>query len=44
MLFGTFRNPRGWKERCGFGQKEYEFGRMLAGVDVNKTDPAETKP
>jgi hypothetical protein len=42
MLFGTFRNPRRWESRCGFGpEKEHELGRMLAGVDVNKADKPE---
>ena len=38
MLFGTFRNPRHWESRCGFGESnEARLGEMLAGVDVNKT-------
>ena len=37
MLFGTFRNPRRWEARCGFGsEKEHQLARMLAGIDVNK--------
>jgi sterol desaturase/sphingolipid hydroxylase (fatty acid hydroxylase superfamily) len=37
MLFGTFHNPRHWRERCGFGpEREAKLGRMLCGVDVNK--------
>lgn len=36
MLFGTFRNPRHWDARCGFGTKEHRLADMLAGVDVNK--------
>ena len=40
MLFGTFRNPRRWEAKCGFGaDKEQLFLPMLAGRDVNKTDP-----
>jgi sterol desaturase/sphingolipid hydroxylase (fatty acid hydroxylase superfamily) len=35
MLFGTFRNPREWNETCGFGEKEHEVRRMLAGLDVH---------
>jgi hypothetical protein len=41
MLFGTFRNPRDWDARCGFGpEREERFGEMLRGVDVYKPDPA----
>ena len=35
MLFGTFRNPRRWDSRCGFGAQEYRLPEMLRGVDVN---------
>ncbi len=36
MLFGTFRNPRHWEARCGFGpEREPLLGRMLLGTDVN---------
>jgi hypothetical protein len=35
MLFGTFRNPRRWKARCGFGEKEHLVWTMARGVDVN---------
>lgn len=36
MMFGTFRNPRQWDGRCGFGDdKELELGPMLAGRDIN---------
>lgn len=35
MLFGTFRNPRHWDARCGFGSNELRLAEMLAGVDVN---------
>ncbi|OAI51211.1 hypothetical protein AYO44_17180 [Planctomycetaceae bacterium SCGC AG-212-F19] len=42
MLFGTFRNPRQWDARCGFGpEREHQLGRMLAGVDVNKKEAAD---
>jgi sterol desaturase/sphingolipid hydroxylase (fatty acid hydroxylase superfamily) len=38
MLFGTFRNPRTWEARCGFGaENEHRLLEMLFGVDVNKT-------
>ncbi len=36
LLFGTFRNPIQWQERCGFGaEREQRLGEMLLGVDVN---------
>lgn len=35
MMFGTFRNPRAWDGRCGFGDdRELELGAMLVGRDV----------
>ena len=34
MLFGTFRNPRRFDSRCGFGQDEHRLGAMLAAVDL----------
>jgi sterol desaturase/sphingolipid hydroxylase (fatty acid hydroxylase superfamily) len=41
MLFGTFRNPRDWHARCGFGAEgEIRLPEMLIGVDVHKTRPA----
>jgi sterol desaturase/sphingolipid hydroxylase (fatty acid hydroxylase superfamily) len=41
MLFGTFRNPRHWEARCGFGPvNEHRLREMLFGVDVNKTPPS----
>jgi sterol desaturase/sphingolipid hydroxylase (fatty acid hydroxylase superfamily) len=41
MLFGTFRNPRDWHARCGFGaQAEIRLPEMLVGVDIHKTRPA----
>jgi sterol desaturase/sphingolipid hydroxylase (fatty acid hydroxylase superfamily) len=44
MLFGTFRNPRRWEARCGFGpEREERLVQMLWGVDVNKAVPIETK-
>jgi sterol desaturase/sphingolipid hydroxylase (fatty acid hydroxylase superfamily) len=36
MLFGTFRNPREWDQRCGFGEREDRIAEMLAGKDVNR--------
>lgn len=42
ILFGTFRNPRRWEGRCGFGpEREHRLPEMLAGVDVNRQEPAE---
>lgn len=35
ILFGTFRNPRSFDARCGFGEDEHRLGVMLAGVDVS---------
>jgi len=45
MLFGTFRNPRQWEARCGFGaNRELRMREMLVGIDVNADEkpPAET--
>lgn len=36
MLFGTFRNPRRWQARCGFGEKELLVWTMARGVDVTR--------
>lgn len=36
MLFGTFKNPRAFESRCGFGDAgEHQLGAMLAGKDVS---------
>lgn len=36
MLFGTFRNPRRFDARCGFGdEREQRLAAMLRGVDVH---------
>jgi sterol desaturase/sphingolipid hydroxylase (fatty acid hydroxylase superfamily) len=35
MLFGTFRNPRAWRARCGFGDGEHRLREMLGGVDIS---------
>jgi sterol desaturase/sphingolipid hydroxylase (fatty acid hydroxylase superfamily) len=41
MLFGTFRNPRTFDARCGFGiEGESRLGEMLLGVDVNASKGA----
>jgi sterol desaturase/sphingolipid hydroxylase (fatty acid hydroxylase superfamily) len=40
ILFGTFRNPRRWHERCGFGSRqEHLVIEMLQGMDVSKPSP-----
>jgi sterol desaturase/sphingolipid hydroxylase (fatty acid hydroxylase superfamily) len=37
MLFGTYRNPREWDGRCGFGPAgEYRLPEMLRGVDIHQ--------
>jgi sterol desaturase/sphingolipid hydroxylase (fatty acid hydroxylase superfamily) len=42
ILFGTFRNPRHWQARCGFGDaQEHRLAAMLAGRDVSKPVPTE---
>ena len=40
MLFGTFRNPKEWQSRCGFGPLEHRLPEMLIGVDINAQPPA----
>ena len=41
ILFGTFRNPREWNARCGFGAEgEIRLGEMLRGIDIHKSNPA----
>jgi sterol desaturase/sphingolipid hydroxylase (fatty acid hydroxylase superfamily) len=35
MAFGTFRNPRTWEARCGFGAAEHELRAMLRGRDLS---------
>jgi hypothetical protein len=40
IVFGTFRNPREWNERCGLGEKnERRLGEMLIGIDVWRCAP-----
>jgi len=39
MLFGTFRNPRRWNARCGFGPDEHRLPEMFRGVDVSRMEP-----
>ena len=41
MLFGTFRNPRSWQARCGFGAREHWVWEMLCGVDVTAENQIE---
>jgi len=37
MLFGTYRNPREWDGRCGFGPAgEFRLAEMLRGVDIHR--------
>jgi sterol desaturase/sphingolipid hydroxylase (fatty acid hydroxylase superfamily) len=44
IVFGTFRNPREWNERCGLGEKnEHRLGEMLIGIDVWRCAPLEVK-
>jgi len=33
-LFGTLRNPREWRGRCGFGAAEQRLPEMLRGLEV----------
>jgi sterol desaturase/sphingolipid hydroxylase (fatty acid hydroxylase superfamily) len=40
ILFGTFRNPRRFDARCGFGEGEHRLAVMLAGVDLTAGTPA----
>jgi sterol desaturase/sphingolipid hydroxylase (fatty acid hydroxylase superfamily) len=40
ILFGTFRNPKEWQSRCGFGPLENRLPEMLIGVDVNLQPPS----
>jgi sterol desaturase/sphingolipid hydroxylase (fatty acid hydroxylase superfamily) len=40
MLFGTFRNPRRWDARCGFGEAEHRLGEMLRGRAVPAAEAA----
>ena len=42
MMFGTFRNPKRWESQCGFGDKELQLGRMIAGVDVHQAEKTES--
>lgn len=45
MLFGTFRNPRRFEGRCGFGPKaEHRLVDMLCGVDVSKPTSSPLAP
>ena len=44
MLFGTFKNPKRWQLRCGFGEKEHELLPMLLLADVNKPSPPKSPP
>lgn len=37
-LFGTLNNPKEFRSKCGFGEKEYLFWDMLLCRDVHKED------
>ena len=38
MIFGTFRNPREWRGKCGLGEEgEHRLDEMILGVDISKT-------
>lgn len=39
MMFGTFRNPRQFVARCGFGEHELKLKEMLLGEDVTLGQP-----
>jgi sterol desaturase/sphingolipid hydroxylase (fatty acid hydroxylase superfamily) len=40
ICFGTFANPPTFSGRCGFGEREREFGAMLIGRSVDAPTPA----
>lgn len=45
IFFGTFRNPRRWNERCGFGSRqEHLVMEMLQGIDVSRPSPSSVDP
>jgi len=45
MLFGTYRNPREWEGRCGFGgSNEMRLAEMLRGVDIHEADASKAAP
>lgn len=44
MLFGTFRNPRGWQARCGFGPGEHRLLDMLRGIEVAPPEAGAVAP
>lgn len=45
MLFGTFRNPRSWNEKCGMGQEvESQLVKMLCGIDLTPGKPMTESP
>ena len=39
MLFGTFKNPKQFVARCGFGEDELKLKEMLLGADVTLGQP-----
>lgn len=39
IVFGTFHNPRDWRERCGFGSHgEERLMEMLCGMDISQAE------
>lgn len=45
ILFGTFRNPAGFEQECGFREnREARLGEMLLGKNVLASDPFNYKP
>lgn len=43
MLFGTFRNPKRWEARCGFGEDEHRLGEMLRCADISAAQESAQK-
>jgi len=41
MMFGTFRNPRTWTGRCGFGHREHLIPELLQGKELSRPDHGE---
>jgi sterol desaturase/sphingolipid hydroxylase (fatty acid hydroxylase superfamily) len=35
MLFGTFRNPKNWNQKCGLGESEHCLTELLMGQDLS---------
>ncbi len=44
MMFGTFRNPKQWNEKCGLGEEgEHRLKEMLLGVDISRTKKSSSR-